>query len=263
MNKKPINLWLEKLSLWGIVALLVMSIIVPLLFQENNMWTSLSSNIGIALFSALSISKFLQKETKDFIFNEIPLLQKANEVGIASILENGSIESLDFKESKVFIIAMNDGKFFITQNAENLCNRFEKEGMTTTFILLDGESDAAKLLCDANGKDDINSYKNKIDQAVKEIKNFSDRYSKHNFEIYMYSKGYFRSSIILTDSKALVGLYRNSPGKGKIPLHILISKSGSEFDAIKNDVMQLKSLSRPVQVVETINIAQQNADILS
>ena len=78
MKKKPINLWLEKLSLWGILALLVMSIIIPLLFKDNNMWINLSSNIGIALFSALSISKFLQKETKDLIFNEIPLLQKTN-----------------------------------------------------------------------------------------------------------------------------------------------------------------------------------------
>lgn len=64
MKKKPINLWLEKLSLWGILALLVMSIIIPLLFKNNNMWTNLSSNIGIALFSALSISKFLQKRLR-------------------------------------------------------------------------------------------------------------------------------------------------------------------------------------------------------
>jgi hypothetical protein len=247
MKKKPINLWLEKLSLWGILALLVMSIIIPLLFK-NNMWTNLSSNIGIALFSALSISKFLQKETKDLIFNEIPLLQRANEIGIASIPEDGSIEILDFKESKDFIVAMNDGKFFLSKNAENLCSRFEKEGMTTIFIFLDGESDAAKLLCYANGKDDVDSYKNKINQAIKEIKDFATEYPKHNFEIYTYSKGYFRTSIILTDTKALVGTYRNSPGKRKLPLHILISKCGSEFYAIKNDIMQLKDLSNQVRI---------------
>ncbi|OHR41129.1 hypothetical protein HMPREF2936_06450 [Neisseria sp. HMSC064F04] len=248
MKKKPINLWLEKLSLWGILALLVMSIIIPLLFKNNNMWTNLSSNIGIALFSALSISKFLQKETKDLIFNEIPLLQRANEIGIASIPEDGSIEILDFKESKDFIVAMNDGKFFLSKNAENLCSRFEKEGMTTIFIFLDGESDAAKLLCYANGKDNVDSYKNKINQAIKEIKDFANEYPKHNFEIYTYSKGYFRTSIILTDTKALVGTYRNSPGKRKLPLHILISKCGSEFYAIKNDIMQLKDLSNQVQI---------------
>ena len=247
MKKKPINLWLEKLSLWGILALLVMSIIIPLLFK-NNMWTNLSSNIGIALFSALSISKFLQKETKDLIFNEIPLLQRANEIGIASIPEDGSIEILDFKESKDFIVAMNDGKFFLSKNAENLCSRFEKEGMTTIFIFLDGESDAAKLLCYANGKDDVDSYKNKINQAIKEITDFATEYPKHNFEIYTYSKGYFRTSIILTDTKALVGTYRNSPGKRKLPLHILISKCGSEFYAIKNDIMQLKDLSNQVRI---------------
>lgn len=248
MKKKPINLWLEKLSLWGILALLVMSIIIPLLFKNNNMWTNLSSNIGIAIFSALSISKFLQKETKDLIFNEIPLLQRANEIGIASIPEDGSIEILDFKESKDFIVAMNDGKFFLSKNAENLCSRFEKEGMTTIFIFLDGESDAAKLLCHANGKDDVNSYKNKINQAISEIKNFATKYPKHNFEIYAYSKGYFRTSIILTDTKALVGTYRNSPGKRKLPLHILISKYGSEFYAIQDDIMELRNLSNKLQI---------------
>lgn len=248
MKKKPINLWLEKLSLWGILALLIMSIIIPLLFKNNNMWTNLSSNIGIALFSALSISKFLQKETKDLIFNEIPLLQRTNEIGIASIPEDGSIEILDFKESKDFIVAMNDGKFFLSKNAENLCSRFEKEGITTTFILLDDESDAAKLLCYANGKDDTDTYKNKINQAISEIKNFATKYPKHNFEIYAYSKGYFRTSIILTDTKALVGTYRNSPGKRKLPLHILISKYGSEFDAIQDDIMELRNLSNKLQI---------------
>ncbi|GMQ50450.1 hypothetical protein LST1_07380 [Neisseria elongata] len=250
MQKKPINLWLEKLSLWGILALLVMSIIIPLLFRDNNMWTGLSSSIGIALFSALSISKFLQKETKDLIFNEIPFLQRSNEIGIISFPKSGSIEILDFKESNVFIVTMNDGRFFISQNSENLCKRFEKEGMTTTFILLDAESEAAKLLCSANGKDDSDSYKNKINQTIKDIKEFSVKYPKHKFEIYTYSKGYFRTSIILTDTKALVGTYRNSPGKGKIPLHILISKNGDEFDAIKDDVMQLKKLSSNCNLVQ-------------
>ena len=248
MTKKDIILWQEKLSLKGILALLVFSVIIPLKHPNDDLkfLVSLSSNIGIALFTTLSVSKYLQKEAKDLVFDGIPLLQIANTIGIASFPKNGSIEVLDFKESNFFTIVMNDGKSFISQNASQLCARFEQDGKTTTFILLDAESEAAKLLCRANGKVDVNTYKNKIIQAIKEIKDYSERYPKHNFEIYAYPEGYFRISIILTDTQALIGTYRNSPGKRKIPLHILISKYGDEFSAIKEDVKQLKNLSERV-----------------
>lgn len=244
-TKNRIHLWQEKLSLWGILALAIMSVIVPLMVRsaEYQMWVGLSSNIGIALFSALSISKFLQKETKDLIFDEIPLLQKANEIGVVDFPENGSLDKLNLMNSKNLTVVMNDGKFFISQNAGKLCNRFEDSG-TTTFIFLDEESDVTKSLCIANGKDDEESYKNKIKQSIKDVKKYSENYPHHKFEIYLYSKGYFRTSVILTDTQAMVGTYRNSPGKRQYPIHILISKKGNEFSAIRDDVEELKKLSR-------------------
>ena len=67
MTKKDIILWQEKLSLKGILALLVFSVIIPLKYPNNDLkfLVNLSSNIGIALFTTLSASKYLQKEVKD------------------------------------------------------------------------------------------------------------------------------------------------------------------------------------------------------
>ena len=251
MKKKPINLWLEKLSLLGILALLIMSVIVPLVFKDENyrIWTELSSNIGIALFSALSISKFLQKEAKDLIFTEIPLLQRSNEIGITDFPKDGNICELDFNKSNLFVIVMNDGKYFIAQNAESLCERFRNKNLVTTFIILDEKSEAVKMLRSANGKEqDESYYKNKINQTINEIKEYAKKYSKHKFKIYLYPNGYFRTSIVLTDSQAIIGTYRNAPGKGRYPIHMLISKYGDELDAIKEDVENLKKDSREYEL---------------
>lgn len=255
VNRK-LNLWLQKISGWGVISLLVFSIIIPLLLKNKSdfaLWSNLLSSIGIALFSTLSISKYLQKEALDMVFNEIPLLQKSHQIGIADFPKDGSIGNLDFEKSTLFVVVMNDGKYFLSQNAEKLCKRFENKGLQTTFIMLDGESEAVKMLRSANGKEyDESYYKNKICQSICEIEQYAERYPKHKFEIYLYRNGYFRTSIVLTDSEAILGTYRNSPGKGKYPIHMLISRYGDELEAIKEDVENLKKdkYSRVYQLVK-------------
>lgn len=244
MTNSKLNLWLQKISGWGFIILLIFSIIIPLLLKDKldyALWSNLSSNMGVALFSILSVSKFLQKEARDMIFNEIPFLQRSHRIGIEDFPSDGNISNLDFDKSKIFVVVMNDGKFFIAQNAEKLCKRFENEGLTTTFIMLDGETEAVKMLRSANGKEhDESYYKNKINQSILDIEQYAKVYPKHKFEIYLYRNGYFRTSIVLTDSKAILGTYRNAPGKRKYPIHMLISKYGDELNAIKEDIDHLK-----------------------
>ena len=248
---EKIKLWLQKLSLMGIIALIILSILIPLKFTdaEYGIWVNLSSNIGIAIFSALSISRYLQKETQELILDEIPMLQKANKAGIEDLILDISENSIDilndYTESKRFFIVMNDGKTFISNNASKLQSRFSKDGFTTTFIFLDFESDAPNFLCDANDKKDKSTYKNKIKQNIEDIENhYIKKYPNHNFEIYLYGKSFFRTSIILTDALALIGTYRNAPGKIYFPLHFLLSKNGEKFEGIVEDVESIRGLSK-------------------
>ncbi|MDG2953441.1 hypothetical protein P7M11_01710 [Bisgaard Taxon 10/6] len=247
-SNSKLNIWLQKISGWGVIILLIFSIIIPLLLKDkpdHTLWSNLFSNIGIALFSALSISKYLQKEALDMIFNEIPFLQKTHQIGINDFPKDGNIGKLDFEKSVLFTVVMNDGKYFLSQNAENLCKRFKNNGLTTTFIMLDSESEAVKMLRSANGKDhDESYYKNKIIESIHELRKYSKQYPEHKFEIYLYPNGYFRTSIVLTDNNAIIGTYRNAPGKRKYPIHMLISKYGDELSAIKEDIEELKNCSK-------------------
>ena len=250
-KNKKIDLWLQKISWIGIAALAILSIIIPLTFPTDKygMWVNLSSNIGIAIFSTLSISKYLQNETKDIILDGIPLLEKSNKAGIKDfILDNSenSIDKLnDYIKSKRFFIVMNDGKTFVSHNVNQLQQRFSQNGLTTTFIFLDFESDAPDFLCDANGKTDKSTYKGKIKQNIEDIENhYIKKYPEHNFEILLYKESFFRTSIILTDSLALIGTYRNAPGKLYFPLHFILSENGEKFKGIVEDVENIKNLSR-------------------
>lgn len=258
-SNSKLNIWLQKISGWGIIILLFFSIIIPLSLEDKpdyNLWSNLSFNIGIALFSALSISKYLQKEALDMIFYEIPFLQRSHQIGISDFPKDSNIGNLDFEKSTLFTVVMNDGKYFLSQNAENLCKRFKNNDLTTTFIMLDLESEAVKMLRLANGKE-YNElyYKNKIIESIKELEKYATQYPKHKFEIYLYPNGYFRTSIVLTDNNAIIGTYRNAPGKREYPIHILISKYGDELPAIIKDIEELKKVSRlhSLTTLEAIN----------
>lgn len=194
MNKKQtLWLWLQKLSLIGFASLVTLSIAVPLYFgkEKNSILIDLSLNIGIALFTTLSISKYLQKETKELILDEIPLLQEANEIGIKAFPVSNDITILDdFSSSKELFIIMNDGKNFISNNASKLKDRF-RNGGTTTFIFLNGDSEAEKLLCTANGKSKADVYKDKIAQSIQDIENYKKDYSNHIFEVFYTTNLFF------------------------------------------------------------------------
>jgi hypothetical protein len=241
-----LKLWASRLSFIGIIALLVMSIIIPYIYgyEGKKIWIDISFAIGIAIFSTLSISKYFQGETTEFLFKAFEMQKKLNSIGIIDFPENNNIQYMDFETSKELVIVMNDGKNFITNNAENLQKRFQKDSLVTTFIFLDFENNVVEALGTANEKSNKGMYKEKIEQSIEDIKIFRNSNSNHEFKIYLYPKGYFRTSIVLTETFALVGLYRNSPGKTNTPLHMLFSKFGKEYHHILKDVEQLKNKSR-------------------
>ena len=173
-EKHPIiNLLVSRFSMIGVIALLSMSILIPYIFGYGGgkLWVDASFAIGIAIFSTLSISKFLQEETAKFLFREFPMQQKINDIGIKDFPTNNSIKDMkDISTSKTLTVVMNDGKNFISNNFDVLRNRFKIDGLITIFIFLDYKHKVVKNLCAANGKPNKKTYKEKI---IK-IKNYYD-----------------------------------------------------------------------------------------
>lgn len=201
-------------------------------------------SLGIAVFSSLSIQKFFQKEAVNLMLDSVPLLGDLNKFGVNKVLDENKLSFIpDYKTSPHLFIVMNDGKNFTTNNSSELCERLKSPNISTTFILLDPEAEASVWLSSANDKEGQAFYKDKISDSIRTIKGFSKNHS-HMVEVFLYGKGYFRTSIVLSDKYAIIGGYRNSPGKRGLPLHFLISDSGSYYKFIKEDVECLKELSK-------------------
>ncbi len=246
---EKISLVREKISLYGIIFLIVFSIIIPLVLGDTHpIAHDLSFSIGIAVFSSLSIQQFFQKETVNLILEGIPLLNNLNEKGINKVLDDNRLISIsDYKTSTNLYVVMNDGKNFMTHNSGEFCDRFNIPNISTTFILLDYDAEASRWLSIANNKKDPNFYKNKILDSINMIENYPSD-PNHIIKVFLYSKGYFRTSIILSDKQAIIGNYRNAPGKRGLPLHFLVSKNGSYYRFVEEDVKGLIRLSKEITV---------------
>lgn len=244
----------KNIALWGVIAFLIL-VIVPIGFDIKDPYQKILSSIGISLFTALTITYFINKkiaavtnyEVVELINNKFPKLLKIEEIGLESIIYENKMESigLDLSEPSELIIAMNDGKNFFTNNSRKLADRFKKENRKTTIILMSPESKSEEILNSRNGKEDKGYYANKIKDVRKDFIDFHKEAPKTNLLELRYFSFNVSMSVIATENIAIVGLYRNSAGKSLTPPSFIFKNNGEsgEYSNIFKDVKNLISAS--------------------
>lgn len=195
---------------------------------------------GVALFTSWVMLISFNKEFLElFCDNILPFRDQIKARGLIGIVQINRAKDLkiDLIHTDKLTIAMNDSKNFCTNNATELSERYKKSEKQTIFILLDPEE--SELLCKLNGKAE-GFYKTKINDVISEIQQHKN--SGANIEVYL-TKTIFRTSMVLTDTVAISGTYRNSRGKDNIPPTYLYSSDGDEYKCIEQDISKLKTTS--------------------
>jgi hypothetical protein len=241
-------------ALWGIIAILVLSVI-PSLLGCPEPWKSILSDLGISAFILLTISRYIDKtlnthtntEIKQLISKQFPMLVEFEKIGLLKTIYNNHMmpNNIDIVNTDSLIIIMNDGKNFITNNSNELCKRFKMPLKQTKLILLNDNSDSEKSLCQRHAKEQ-NHYKNKINDTIQMVQGYlRNSPPEHKLEIYKYDYN-FPLSVVFTSEVAIVGTYRNSTGKFDAPPSYIYSANGTEYLNIKEDIKRLIEDSKKI-----------------
>ncbi|NXZ83841.1 hypothetical protein HZI61_01375 [Haemophilus influenzae] len=239
MNIK--NLFFEKYKAYGWASSVFF--FIPLIpYIENTIFQDISIGFGVSLFTSWVILNTFNKEFIDFLCNQIiPFQDQIKYSGLSNIVFKNNLSDLniDIVNSDNLVIVMNDGKNFSSNNSTALYKRYANKKLTQ-FVILNPESDYEPFLCKQHGKE-IGFYKTKINDLINDLK--IRKNDGANIEIYL-SDFSVRTSIILTDTKAIVGTYRNTKGKDNTPPSYIYEKDGCEFNNIINDIEKLKNSSK-------------------
>jgi len=218
---------------------------------QDNFWQDLFIAIAGAGIVILIYEVFYQTVESKFIFDYFPLYNKLQSIGLIDIDYEFFDEDKykkDLKSTKELIIVMNDGKNFLRKYNEELKERVKTTG-NTKFILLNPESDFVKFLNKRNQKTDDKYYQNKIKDVIyNELKSiYQNKSNNHNIEIFIH-EGFHPYAVVMCDKKAMVSMYRLSPGKDKV-LHFLFENKGpnSEYYKIQEDINKLINLSTKIE----------------
>lgn len=250
------------IGLIGVVFSLILQIVclyqnntsnwVQLLLQNLSATLLIASSVGIVInyISQKSIKhqiKNLQESLKvqinDLLDTHMPSILVMNDIGIQRVSHqvNTEIYSDIITNSNELVLCMNDGRRFISNNIEYLKKRLKMEEKTTTVLLPNPDSDYIKILTKKTGHEG-DYVQNKIKESIKELFKFQ-RPESHNLEIYIHDL-FNTTSVILSENKAIVALYRISAGKDHVP-HLIITKGdeNSEYGRVKKDMESLKESS--------------------
>ena len=203
----------------------------------------------IVNFITYLIAKNDYKEAyKELVGNNIPFLYKLNNKGLVDFDKVFPLEidiyRKDFLESKEVTLVMNDGKLFITNNITLFKRRLKEKDKTTRFIFINPDSeDSISVLTRKNDhSDDPSYYKDKIKEFSQEIEKY-EKDPTHKVEV-LYHNYFTTMGILLTDSYAMISLYRISPGKDTVP-NLIFKKNDEEeceFCRIKDDIQRIISV---------------------
>ncbi len=230
--------------------IIILIAFVLYIYIQNIFWKNLFIAIASAGIVILIYEVFYQTIESRFIFDYFPLYNKLQNIGLVDIdyeFFNEDKYKKDLKNTNNLIIVMNDGKNFLRKYNEELKERVKKPGKTI-FILLNPTSDFVKFLTKRNQKTDEKYYENKIKDVIfNELKSIYKLSSKHHImEIFIHN-GFHPYAVVMCDKKAMVSMYRLSPGKDKV-LHFLFENKGvdSEYYKIKEDINKLIKLSKKI-----------------
>ncbi|WP_272539163.1 hypothetical protein [Providencia sp. PROV197] len=250
----------KNIALWGALAYAFITIL-PIVAKSPESVQKITTPLGTTIFIGLTISYFINKiisketnyEVKELINNKFPNLISMEKIGLKKIEYNNNLNSLgiDIIASDDLCVVMNDGRNFLSVNAGDFAKRLTKENKKTVVILINPDSDAQSFLCKKNNKK-TDYYKSKIESSITEIKSFAIKLpTTSTLTIYLIPT-ILSQNIILTESLALIGIYRNAPGKSNPPPQFIYENSSTdgEYKNIQNDINELKK----IKDVETINV---------
>ncbi len=200
--------------------------------------------IFLSLFAAFlascTIERIAKSKFEELIANRFPYFFQLTKTGLSRILYNNRLQDVypNINDTKKLYIVMNDGKNFYSSNAEWLTKRLNESNKETYLILLKENSISQEILCDRHDKEFKQHYSNKIKETIKEFK--KNKSDKSHLEIYQYDY-FFTTSIVLTDTFAVVGIYRNSSGKEFPPPSFVFENDGqdSEYNKILGDIKKV------------------------
>ncbi|EER46492.1 hypothetical protein AM305_00509 [Actinobacillus minor NM305] len=259
--KDMMKLLIGKYKAIGIIAILLPFIyyFFEKIWGKYEILSNLIYGISASLFSSLFILVSFNKELVDLINsmnseferhietikNElIPFRDQIIQTGLIGIVNTNNMKSLniDIVNSSKLIIAMNDGKNFLSNNSTELSERYSDKSKKTIIILFDPEAECENVLCRQNGKD-VGVYATKIKDVIKDLKRKKE--NSADIEIYV-TDVMLRTHTVITDNIAVSGTYRNSQGKDNIPPSYIYSNQGKEYNFILNDIEKIKNSAKKV-----------------
>ena len=240
----------------GAIAFIVMllSLLVVFISEDSN-WKNISIAVVSTSLVIIIYEIFTKTFEEQFIFDYLPMFKESQEIGLKKILYK-PFDDENYKNDLLhtykLLIVMNDGKTFLRNYHNILQQRINRKGVTQ-FILLNPDSKFVEYLNERNEKETKDYYKYKIKDVIKELKEIIKNKSNiHQFEIFVHD-GFHPYAVVMCDDKAMVSMYRLSPGKHEV-LHFLFEDKGknSEFEKIKLDIEKLKNKAKKIESEESI-----------
>lgn len=225
---------------------------------KDTITQTIVNSLCISVFTALIVSLItylLNKNDYEDAYRElvginIPFLYKLNDKGLVEFDKTFPLEKEDYKKdflkSKEVVLVMNDGNRFVSNNITLFKQRLNENNKTTRFIFMNPESsNPVSVWAKKHGHDaNISYYGNKIETFSYKLKEY-EKSPSHILDVLCHD--YFTTmGIVLTDSYAMISLYRISPGTDDVP-HLIFKKNdndGCEFNKIKADVQRIMSASK-------------------
>jgi len=232
----------------AIIAFIIMLIFFLIFFIiDDNNWRNLSISVISASLIIMIYEIFSHTFEEKFIFEYLPMFKESQQIGLKKVVYK-PIDTDEYKKNLLnsykLIVVMNDGKTFLRNYYSVLESRMHKKGLTE-FILLNPNSQFVEFLSKRNEKETKDYYKSKIRDVIKNLKEISQNKKKeHEFSIYIHD-GFHPYAVVMCDDKAMVSMYRLSPGKHEV-LHFLFEYVGRdcEYEKIKQDIENLKKRAK-------------------
>lgn len=194
------------------------------------------------------------KSMANLIKNILPICNDCQKYGLMNIFDAFPLGQKEFQNefvhSKTFYLVMNDGKQFLSNNNE-LFNERLNERNEVNVILLDYENDDLMKILTNKNEHSGDYYKDKI-------KNVIGYHLKRN-DIHVYLNSFYNTmAILVTDNYAIISLYREALGKGRVP-HFVFKNNGDdcEYRRILDDVKKLCDRSKRI-IVDDLGRIEEN-----
>lgn len=254
----------QYLVLAGLVVVGLLLIVLQQSLGITHWATGYLNAISSTLLMGGLLGVLYKKYIDDEHYRELKKMLRIHE----SIEDSGLLEyhkkSNDFNyshlvtDSKELTVVVNDGHKWVTINANDLRERFNRK-TTTRFIHLDGSNPFVEALVSKTGYE-RSEFTSKLDTARTElIKIYEESNKKGTLEIYAMET-YPTHSIYLTDKKLVITPYQISSKRLNIPVYVYDATNSDRgyFKDVKIDLEHIVSDAKVVFPVPDNDVTSQS-----